>query len=60
MRKDQFTKGEEKYMEKTRYEYLMEIEEILDDALSGLSPSAFDGLKDDIAMILDDYEAPED
>lgn len=47
-------------MEKTRYEYLMEIEEILDDALSGLSPSAFDGLKDDIAMILDDYEAPED
>lgn len=43
-------------MSKTKYDYEHEFEELMDSALNELSPKAFEGLKDDISMILSDYE----
>ena len=41
---------------KTRYDYLDWIEEILDDALNNLSSKEFEELKDDIDILMADYE----
>lgn len=41
---------------KTSYEYITVIEEILDDALNQLSLEAFEILLDSISMLLADYE----
>lgn len=43
-------------VKKSRYDFYREIEELIDDALDSLSPENFDKLKDDIHMLLDDYE----
>lgn len=43
-------------MNKTSYEYITKIEEILDDALNQLSPKVFEILLDNISMLLADYE----
>jgi hypothetical protein len=40
----------------TEYEYLQQIEIILDTALNRLSAQSFEKLLDDISMILSDYE----
>lgn len=40
----------------TCYEYVSQIEDILDDALSKLSPDGFARVLDSIQMILADYE----
>lgn len=41
---------------KTRYDYIDQIEETLDDALNNLSPKEFEGLKDDIDILMAEYE----
>lgn len=41
---------------KTRYDYIDQIEETLDDALNNLSPKEFEGLKDDINILMAEYE----
>lgn len=47
-------------MNKTRYDYEMDFEKIMDDALNNLSPESFRKFIDDITMILSDYEDNED
>ena len=41
---------------KTLYDYTSEFEELMDSACSALSPDAFEKFKDNIQMILSDYE----
>lgn len=41
---------------KTLYDFECKFEELMDTALNNLSPSAFERLKDNINMILEDYE----
>ena len=41
---------------KTRYEFEMEFQELMDAALNELSPAQFKRLKEDVTMILQDYE----
>ena len=43
-------------MGKTLYEFDLEFEELMDNALSELSPKAFIKFLDDISMIISDYE----
>lgn len=43
-------------MTRTRNAYVLEIQELLDEALNELSPEAFNALLDDISMIMSDYE----
>lgn len=47
-------------MSKTRYDYELEFEMLMDDALNNLSPEAFRGFVDSITMILSDYEDNDD
>ena len=41
---------------KTLYEFEMEFQEMMDTALNELPPAQFERLKDDVSMILQDYE----
>lgn len=41
---------------KKLYDYISEFEELMDSACNALSPDAFEKLKDNIQMILSDYE----
>lgn len=43
-------------IKKTLYEFEIEFENLMDDALDTLSPTNFDRLKDNILMFIDDYE----
>ena len=47
-------------MSKTRHDYECEFENLMDSALSELSPEAFRGFIDSVTMILSDYEDNED
>lgn len=47
-------------MSKTKHDYEMDFEKLMDDALNNLSPEAFRGFMDSITMILSDYEDNED
>ena len=40
----------------TKNAYVLEIQELLDQALNELSPEVFNALLDDISMIMSDYE----
>lgn len=39
------------------FEFVSEFEELMDQALNELSPAQFELFKDNVVMILDDYEA---
>lgn len=43
-------------MSKTRYDYEMDFEKLMDEALNNLSPESFRRFIDDITMILSDLE----
>lgn len=43
-------------MSKTRYDYEMDFEKLMDEALNNLSPESFLIFMDDITIILSDYE----
>lgn len=39
------------------FEFILDFEELMDQALNELSPAQFELFKDNVVMILDDYEA---